>query len=232
MKTGFENKRQLILFGVLGLVLIYVFYTNVISPPDDAPPPQAPARAARRETTPPPDISRPGPALIPSQAAPAPRTRGRNSRAAMEFKMRVGDGIDPASIDPALRLDLLAKVQSVTMRGGERNLFQFGPAPMPKTPEPKIIPQAPEVAKGEPVKPVEAVKPPPPPIPLKFYGYSQARPGVKRAFFLDGDEIIVADEGALVKKRYKVVRIGINSVVVEDIEQKHEQTLALQKPTG
>ncbi|MGE5488532.1 MAG: hypothetical protein ACM3ZB_12020 [bacterium] len=230
MKTGFENKRQLILLGALGVVFLYVVYTNVIAPPDNVPPQQAAPRAAQRET-PPPNISRPAPSLVPAQAASAPRTRGRNARG-VEFKMRVGDGVDPASIDPALRLDLLERVQSVAMRGGERNLFQFGAAPMPKTPEPKVIPQAPEIAKTDTAKPVEAAKPQPPPIPLKFYGYSQARPGVKRAFFLDGDEIIVADEGALVKKRYRVVRIGINSVVVEDTEHKHEQTLALQEPTG
>jgi len=148
--------------------------------------------------------------------------------------MRVGGGVDPASIDPTLRLDLLAKVQSVALQGGERNLFQFGAAPLPKTPEPKVIPKSPAAlaAAAESVKPAEAVKPLPPPIPLKFFGYSQARPGVKRAFFLDGDDIIVADEGAVVKKRYKILRIGINSVVVEDTEQKREQTLALQEPIG
>ncbi len=44
-------------------------------------------------------------------------------------------------MDPTLRLDLLAKVQNVNLEGGERNLFQFGAAPLPKTPEPKIIPK-------------------------------------------------------------------------------------------
>ena len=36
--------------------------------------------------------------------------------------------------------------------------------------------------------------------------------------------------GELVKKRYKVVRIGVNSVVVEDTQFKnHQQTLVLQQ---
>lgn len=231
MKTGFENKKQLLWLAALGLVLLYVFYTNVISPSDEMP--QQPAARSARNEMPPPNISRPNPALIPSQASARARLR-RDPRAGVEFKMRVGDGVDPASIDPTLRLDLLAKVQAVTLQGGERNLFQFGTAPMPKTPESKVIPKsaAALAAAAESVKPAEAVKPPPPPIPLKFYGYSQSRPGVRRAFFLDGDDIIVADEGSLVKKRYKIVRIGINSVVVEDTEQKHEQTLALQEPKG
>jgi hypothetical protein len=65
-----------------------------------------------------------------------------------------------------------------------------------------------------------------PPIPLKFYGYS-AKGGTKRAFFLDGDDIQVAGENELIKNRYKVIRIGVNSVVVEDTQNKHEQTLPL-----
>jgi hypothetical protein len=69
---------------------------------------------------------------------------------------------------------------------------------------------------------------PPPPILLKYYGYSSAKgDNRKRAFFLDGDDILMASEGEVVKKRYKVVRIGVNSVVMEDTQFKHEQTLPL-----
>jgi hypothetical protein len=144
-----------------------------------------------------------------------------------------GEGPDPVAVDPTLRLDLLAKVQAVKFDGGERNLFQFGAAPLPKTPEPKIVPKPQAPVPGE-SKPSETpIKPPPPPIPLKFYGYaSQSRPNQKRAFFLEGDEIIMATEGDLIKKRYKVVRIGINSVVMEDIENKNQQTLPLEEQTG
>ena len=49
------------------------------------------------------------------------------------------------TIDPTLRLDLLAKLQDEGPAGGARNLFQFGPAPppkadLPKGPEPHIVP--------------------------------------------------------------------------------------------
>ena len=47
------------------------------------------------------------------------------------------------------------------------------------------------------------------------------------AFFLDGDEISVAAEGDTVKKRYRVVRIGVNSVLMEDMESKRQQSLPL-----
>ncbi len=222
MKTGLENKRQVVWLGILGIVLAYVFYANVLAPDD------VPVRTSVNQPA-----VRPDP--IPGfgqQPAPEVRARPplRGSRTGIQFKMN-GERreIDPAAIDPTLRLDLLAKVQSVTMNGGERNLFQFGAAPAPKVPEPKVIPRP---ATPVDVKPAAPVKPPPPPIPLKFYGYSQARPGAKRAFFLDGEDIIVAAEGELIKHRYKVVRIGINSVVVEDTQHKNQQTLALQEPVG
>ena len=54
--------------------------------------------------------------------------------------------------------------------------------------------------------------------------------GTKRAFFLDGDDIFVAAEGELVKKRYRVVQIGVNSVIMEDTEFKNNrQTLVIQQ---
>lgn len=86
-----------------------------------------------------------------------------------------------------------------------------------------------------PVLPVTAVHPAPqqaaappsaPPIPLKFYGFVSGAPA-KRAFFLDGDDIVVAREGDVIKKRYKVMRIGVNSAVLEDEQFKSEQTLPL-----
>ena len=82
-----------------------------------------------------------------------------------------------------------------------------------------------------PKPPVPPPPPPPPAITLKFYGYSTPRTdGAKRAFFLDGDDIFVAAEGDLVKKRYRVVQIGVNSVIMEDTEFKNNrQTLVIQQ---
>jgi hypothetical protein len=97
-----------------------------------------------------------------------------------------------------------------------------------------IHPGATQVAnnqtKAEPAK--DVLRPPPsaPPIPLKFYGYSNAaRGGTKRAFFLEtnGEDIDVASENEVIKNRYKVIRIGVNSVVVEDMNFKSQQTLPL-----
>lgn len=224
---GAQRKKIAILGGLAAVLAYFLFFS---SSDDDVPHP--PARAHASSTAP-----------FVAAGLPAPEMKPRSSlrREAQpmrpEFKMSTGDQRpDPTTIDPTLRLDLLAKVQSVTLAGGERNLFQFGAAPLPPTPEPKIIPHShgassPVVAADG--RPTPASKPAPPPIPLKFYGYSSpASKGDKRAFFLDGDEIIVAAEGQLIKNRYKVVRVGINSVVVEDVQSDNQQTLPLEEQPG
>ncbi|MGA2879044.1 MAG: hypothetical protein ABSG13_08855 [Bryobacteraceae bacterium] len=142
--------------------------------------------------------------------------------------------IDTASIDPTLRLDLLAKVKTVGVDGGTRSLFEIAAAPPEeiKVKEPAKIAIARPFVGPEQPKPLEpAPEPKAPPIPLKFYGFvNKTKVGDKRAFFLDGEDIVIAGEGDMIKKRYKIVRIGVNSAVVEDTEFKgnNQQTLPLE----
>ena len=145
-------------------------------------------------------------------------------------------------MDPTLRLDLLAKVQDVKLDGGQRNLFQFGKAEAggrAKGPEPKIVPKAKgsdgaaREAPPPPPPPGPPVIPPPPPITPKYYGLATKQiDGSKTAFFLDGEDIILATEGMTVKKRYKIVRINSESVVIEDTDVKREQTLKIAEDAG
>ena len=120
--------------------------------------------------------------------------------------------------------------------GSSRSLFDFAAAPAVAKIE-KVDPVHPGPLKTAtivgPVQPKPKAKtpePPPPPIPLKFYGYTNpAKQGPKRAFFLEGEDIFVAAEGDVIKNKYKIVRIGVNSVVVEDTANKHQQTLPLEQ---
>jgi len=126
--------------------------------------------------------------------------------------------------DPTLRLDLLAKVQGVKYEGSERNIFQF------YTPPPK--PVAPAVTgPAQPAGPVTPPPPPPPPpIPLKFFGFASA-PGETpvKAFLSDAEEVYIAKEGDLVKKRYKVIKIAPTGIDMEDTQTKSRQKLPLQE---
>jgi hypothetical protein len=148
--------------------------------------------------------------------------------------LKLPEGMDVSRIDPTLKLELMAKVRNVSIEGGSRSLFEFytppPPAPPPVVKPQPIIPkpltaaelQAAEAKKGPPQPP------PPPPIPLKFYGYSGAqRSNVRRAFFLSGEDIVQAGENEILLNRYKIIRIGVNSAVVEDTVAKNQQTLPL-----
>ncbi len=221
MKLGIDEPKKLIVLGALVVIGGYLKFSDLLSAPSPGPAVAGTAPAARQAAVPP-DVAQP------ARPARAFRSRGQSD----EFhpvlhSKRPEDRIDPARIDPTLRLDLLAKVQNAEAAGPGRNVFQFGPPPVkPLPPEPKIVLNQPP-AKVEPAPPPPG-PPPPPPINLRYYGFTSV-PGstAKTAFFLDGEDILVAKEGDTVKRRYRVVRIGSNSVVMEDTESKHQQTLPL-----
>jgi hypothetical protein len=161
---------------------------------------------------------------------------GRVSSSADDFRpsLKPPEGMDVSSIDPTLKLDLMAKVRKVSVEGGSRSLFEFyTPPPPPPPPVVKPPPIVPKPLTEAELKAAEAKKgppqpPPPPPIPLKFYGLSGAlRSTVRRAFFLDGEDIVQAGENETIRNRYKVIRIGVNSAVVEDTIAKNQQTLPM-----
>ena len=245
MKLGAEPKKLAVLAGILLLagVLYWMNKDDTGGPPRDqhaAPAATTAAPTSKSVETakaPPPDL-----------AKPAAQGRMRSQReSSQEFRptlkpKRPEDRPDPTTVDPTLQLTLLARLKNVKLDGGSiRSLFDFAAPPVPKAPDPGKIKPGPKgtaVAQAPPplvpppsVPPGPPPKPPAPPIPLKFYGFiANPKLGTKKAFFLEGEEIYFAIEGETVKKRYKVVRIGINSVVMEDTEFKSQQTLPLEEP--
>jgi hypothetical protein len=232
MKLGAEPKKAAILVGLL-LVAAYLFYSSYSTPdgpPRSAPPTQPVAPAAPGDTR----------DSAPRKARESSKLSRQEFRPSLKPR-RPEDRIEPSTADPALRLDLLARLQQVKFTEGMRSLFEFSqapPPPPPKAPEAKILPKAARKFMGPlppppPPPPTPVYKPQAPPIPLRFFGYvTAARGGARRAFFLEGEEIHVAGEGEVVKKRYKVVRIGVNSVIMEDTQFEGRQTLELMKEVG
>jgi hypothetical protein len=164
-----------------------------------------------------------------------PGERGLNS-GPKEFRppFKAKD-LDPSGIDPTLHLELLAKLQDVKVESEGRSLFEIGAAPpaeLAKLKEPEKIKLHPVGPQPPPPPAAPPPDPKAPPIPLKFYGFvNQSKAGDKRAFFLDGEDIIIANEGDIIKKRYKIVRIGVSTAVVEDTQFKGantQQTLPLE----
>jgi hypothetical protein len=250
MKLGAEDKRKVMLLGGLMVVGGYFFYSNVISDgtpsPSPAPRPSvASQRNADVDSATALPVTAPAPTAT-SSTQPRPLVN-RNSRGD-EFHpvLRKKNArpeeqqIDLNQIDPTLHLELLAKVQNLKPEGGQRNLFQFGAAAPPppaqlKGEEPKVFAMGKPVIFPQPVKPPAPPPPPPPPTPpsFKYYGLATKRIDNKRtAFFLDGEEIIFAIEGMTVKGRWRVLRIGADSVMLEDTQSKRQQPLTLSEDVG
>ncbi len=234
MKLGFDNKRNTLILAGLGVVLAYVAYSTFFSGPSTGKTGGTSENAATAEAA----VS-PAAAYSFSTAPGAPSRAQANATKSDEFhpvlrSKRPELRINPMAVDPTLHLEVLARLEKMTPEGAGRNLFQFGPPPPP--PPSKIA----QLPKPEPIVPVEPPPPPtpaappppppPPPIPLKYYGLGSTRPDGKRtAFFLDGDDPLLGVEGQVLKKRYRVVRISPNSVVMEDMQLKREQTLPLEE---
>lgn len=178
------------------------------------------------------------PAAAPAGAPPAAHERivrrhlNQRSNDKSVLRMRtVTLEAQRGDIDPTLRLDLLARLKTVKLAGGERSLFEAGAAPTQavNAPPTKITP-GPLPAQSAPDAGAQpAAGPPPVTIPLKFYGFSApaTAAGPRAGFFLDGDNIIIANEGEVVKNRYRIVKLMPKSAEVEDIIAKAQQTLPL-----
>jgi hypothetical protein len=233
-KVGAEPKKIAMLGGLL-VVLVAVWLLNRSPSSPDAPT-ALPVTAPKSL----PDLpAAVGPRTVPVRAAipgQGPRVAQRNAGGSGidDFKptLKLKEGTDISKIDPSLRTDLIAKLHTLELTGGARSLFEFAQPPVPPPPPVEKInvfrKYGPEAPPPIPV-PAKIPPPPPPPIPLKYYGYSGTvrANGLRQAFFLEGEEIYVAAENDTVKNRYKIVRIGVNSAVVEDTTNKNQQTLPL-----
>ncbi len=244
MKLGVEDKKKVGWLAALGIIMVFAVYSSFFSDPTPSPAPAGAlternrAGEAAKAPTPVPTTQ---PAATRPRQTTTSRSRGDEFHPSLRPK-REEDRVDPMMVDPTLHLELLAKVQEVKLDGGQRNLFQFGAAaPLPKLEgdEPKVKPTVvartygPPVAPPPPPPPGPKVEPPPPPFTPKYYGLATKQiDGKKTAFFLDGEDIILATEGMTVKKRFKLVRIAANSVVVQDVDSKKEQTVQISEDAG
>lgn len=234
MKLGAEDKKKVRALGVLGVILLGAMYYAFFSGPSATS--STPANAAR------PNAEADMPSIPTAPEPQAVRAPGRSSARGDEFhpvlrSKRPEERPDPLGIDPTLKLELLARLQQVPAAGSGRNLFQFSTAPpkeLPKGPEPKVAvarligPPLIGPADLRPKPPVTAAEPPPAPFSPKYYGLAtSAANGRKRAFFLDGEDIIIRSEGETVNGQFRLVRIGATQVVVEDTRTKREQTVKI-----
>ena len=130
---------------------------------------------------------------------------------------------DDAHIDPKeLKVRLEALEASRPEEGdSDRNPFRFQPKAAPAPPPSAFKPSPVETAPEGPPPP-----PPIPPIPLKYMGSVEKPGGVKIAALSDcRAATFAAAEGETVDGRYRVVKIGIESLMIEYVDGKGRQTL-------
>jgi len=133
-------------------------------------------------------------------------------------------GTTSAQLDPTLRMEAMLVTESLAYSGSGRNIFSPNSVPV-DIPKP-IAPVRPKPGPPPPPPPPPG-PPPPPPIDLKFFGTATGPEGKREAFLLHGDDVFLASDGDIVQRKYKVISISANSILVEDMANNNRQTLPL-----
>ena len=120
------------------------------------------------------------------------------------------------------------KLEALTRARGEpttegRNPFRFRPKPPPTAPPIARLP-----TESTPQMPmVPAGPPPPPPIPLKFIGLVEKADGTKIAVLSDGRRPHSGVEGQDIDGRYRILKIGNESIEMIYLDGRGRQTIRL-----
>jgi hypothetical protein len=157
------------------------------------------------------------PAAAPAPAPPAARPRGARPLADAQ----------PIVLRP-VKLDALTADREQPNEA-KRNPFRFQqPPPPPPPPKPIFTPTPPPGAQGPVMPTAPAGPPPPPPIPLKYIGMVERENGVKCAILSDGKSAPQhGKEGDVIDGRYRIVKIGLESVELTYVDGRGRQTVRL-----
>jgi len=150
-----------------------------------------------------------------TSAAPPPPSTGASPVAA-----RRATAPGPATTAPEVHLESL-EAPRPKPGAGDRDLFRFKPKAPPPAPRASAPPMV-----APPTGP--APPPPPPPIPYKFIGLVESSPAKRIAVLSDGrSQPVYGREGDIIEGRYRIVRIGAESIEMEQIDGKGRQTIRL-----
>ena len=130
MKLGAEPRKLAILAGLILLAGYFVYSNFMGAAGSPAPPPET--RASVPRIAPPPETGRPVPRTERPAGSNDARLRVQEYRPSLKPR-KEDERPDLSTIDPTLRLDLLARLQDVRIEGADRSLFEFSAAPLPGT---------------------------------------------------------------------------------------------------
>ena len=127
---------------------------------------------------------------------------------------------------PIAEIDLKAlEADRVQPEGGTRNPFRFTPKAPPPVPAAVIKQQQQAAAERAARGPAEP--PPPPRIPLKYIGdmADPKNPGKRIAILSDARGAYYGREGEVVEGRYRILRIGVESIELAYLDGRGQQTI-------
>ena len=129
---------------------------------------------------------------------------------------------EAADATPLVHLPML-EAKRPEPAAGERNPFRFKPPPAP-SPPPRV--------ERSPTPVVPSGPPPPPPLPpiaLKFIGVVEApeQSPKKIAVLSDGRSVFHGREGDIIEGRFRILRIGAESIEMAYLDGRGRQTIRL-----
>jgi hypothetical protein len=68
-------------------------------------------------------------------------------------------------------------------------------------------------------------------VPASFYGFvTDAQTGMRRAFFMEGENVYIIAVGEMLLGRYRLIQIGNSSVELEETSTGRRATLTMEEP--
>jgi hypothetical protein len=133
----------------------------------------------------------------------------------------------PSDAPPDVALQALQAARPEPAEG-DRNPFRFKPTPAP-VPVPETgHARGPEGGADTPPSEMPAGPPPPPSIPLKFIGLVEEPERHRRiAALSDGRFTYYGREGDIIEGRYRIVKIGVESIEMVHVDGRGPQTIRL-----
>jgi hypothetical protein len=197
--TPAEQRRQFIILGLLVLVGVWLFFWPPWAPAPVAGPP--PPRAGAVPST----------AELLNQTSKPPSAAPKPTAAT-------------SAMPEPLKLSELKAVGEET--SGSRDPFGFGIPPRPPARPPVAYIPPPTPTPTPP--PVDPGPPPRPKIPVKFLGFAEdpSRPGKLVSLSLNG-AVIVAREGDVIDGRYRLLKVGLASIVMAYLDGQGQTTIPL-----
>jgi hypothetical protein len=154
------------------------------------------------------------------------QTGGTPQAASRAPAARAARAATAAAITPPaeVQLDRLAAARTTPGQAG-RNPFEFQArraAARPAGEPPPPPPPMPEWS-GTPA----GATSPPPPIALKFIGVVESATGMKLAVLTDGRMVSHGQEGDIIEGRYRILKIGVESIEMAYVDGRGRQTIRL-----